>query len=363
MRDPARHARLRRDAGRAAVAQWSPRIGRVWLTWREAMQRALYGPGGFYARGERPAAHFRTSAGVSARYADALLVLLREVDLALGQPGRLDLVDVGAGGGELLAGMLAAAAAEPGLASRLRPHAVEVAPRPAGLDERISWGRELPPAITGLVVASEWLDNVPLDMAEQGPSGPRLLLVDPATGRQRPGPPAGPADLAWLERWWPLRAPGSRAELGHPRDRAWAGVIGRLARGLAVAVDYSHQRAARPGHGTLAGYRAGRPVPPVPDGTCDLTAHVALDACRAAGQAAGRAGAAVLTSQRAALRALGLRGARPPLALAGRDPAGYLAALAQAAQEAELADPGGLGGFGWLIQPVGMPLPAAAAGL
>jgi hypothetical protein len=34
-----------------------------------------------------------------------------------------------------------------------------------------------------------------------------------------------------------------------------------------------------------------------------------------------------------------------------------------AAEEAELTDPAGLGGFGWLVQAVGVPLPAPLAGL
>ena len=42
---------------------------------------------------------------------------------------------------------------------------------------------------------------------------------------------------------------------------------------------------------------------------------------------------------------------------AERDPAGYLAALARAGEAAELTDPGGLGGFGWLVQAVGRQLP------
>lgn len=198
----------------------------MWLTWREAMRRALYAPGGFYARGECPAAHFRTSVHVSGRYAGAVLALLREVDAALGRPARVDLVDVGAGRGELLTAVLAAAGRDPALAGRISACAVEVVPRPAGLDARIGWRRSLPPVITGLVVASEWLDNVPLDVAACGPGGPRLLLVDPATGAERPGPPLPAGDLAWLERWWPLRAAGGRAELGGPRERAWAASAG-----------------------------------------------------------------------------------------------------------------------------------------
>jgi SAM-dependent MidA family methyltransferase len=139
-------------------------------------------------------------------------------------------------------------------------------------------------------------------------------------------------------------------------------VIGRLEGGLALAADYGHSRAARPLGGTLAGFRDGRAVRPIPDGSRDITAHVALDACAAAGTAAG-ATRTLLTTQRAALRALGLSGRRPPPSQADRDPAGYLTALRVAAEEAELTDPAGLGGFGWLVQAVGVPLPAPLAGL
>jgi SAM-dependent MidA family methyltransferase len=76
-----------------------PKVGVVWMTWRQAMQAALYGPGGFYARGEPPARHFRTSVHVSPSYAEAIWELLRQVDAGLGHPERTDLVDIGAGGG------------------------------------------------------------------------------------------------------------------------------------------------------------------------------------------------------------------------------------------------------------------------
>ncbi|NEB14147.1 hypothetical protein G3I32_35875, partial [Streptomyces coelicoflavus] len=60
------------------------------------------------------------------------------------------------------------------------------------------------------------------------------------------------------------------------------------------------------------------------------------------------------------LRALGVTGARPPLALASTDPAAYVRALAGASQAAELTARGGLGDFWWLLQPVG---PVDAEGL
>lgn len=332
------------------------------MTWREAMQSALYGPAGFYTGGEPPARHFRTSAHVSPRYAGAMVAVLRLLDATLGHPGRLDLVDVGAGAGELLGHVLAEASTDPVLARRIAATAVEVTPRPRGLDPRIGWSASPPRRITGLVIASEWLDNIPLEVAELTARGPRLVLVEPGSGAERPGPPPGPAEAAWLSRWWPLGEPGDRAEIGLPRCQAWAGLIGRITRGLAVAADYAHSRTDRPSQGTLTGYRSGRVVRAIPDGTRDITAHVALDACAAAGTAAG-AQQTVLTSQRQALRALGISGRRPALARAASDPLGYAQELCRASEEAELIDAGGLGGFGWLVQAVGVALPAPLAAL
>jgi SAM-dependent MidA family methyltransferase len=178
------------------------------------------------------------------------------------------------------------------------------------------------------------------------------VLVDPATGAESAGPPVEAADAAWLTRWWPL-PPGAltgwRAEIGRPRDDAWVAAVSAMRRGLAVTVDYGHRLQDRPADGSLTGYRSGRQVPPVPDGSRDLTAHVAIDAVAAA------AGPPyVLVSQRAALRALGVDGGRPPLALAANDPAGYVRALAAASTAAELTEPAGLGGHWWLLHPVGI---------
>ncbi len=318
----------------------------MWVTWREAMQRALYGEGGFYIR-ERPSGHFRTSVGASPAFAQAVLRLLGVADEAVGRPAELDLVDVGSGDGLLVTQVHHTA--EPWLAERLRVTAVDLSPPPGDLDKEITWTGSLPEAVTGLVIANEWLDNIPLDVVEQTPQGPRLVLVDPETGRERLGDPPGEQDRRWLERWWPLRSTGLRAEIGRPRDEAWALVVTRLRRGLAVAVDYAHPVDNRPPFGTLTGYRDGACVAAIPDGSCDITAHVALDACAAAGERAG-AISTTLTTQRHALGELGVSGARPPLSLAATDPGVYLRALVRASEEAELIDPEGLGGFGWLAQ-------------
>lgn len=323
--------------------------GGGWLPWREAMERALYGPDGFFLR-ERPAAHFRTSVHASPLFALAVAVLLARVDAALGRPDPLDFVDMAAGSGELAARVLAALPDE--VAARVRCHAVERSPRPGGLDPRIRWPAAPPDGARGLLFANEWLDNVPLTVAAPGPGGrPHTVEVRPGDGAERLGPPLGAQDAAWLERWWPWAGPppedgglpdGRRAEIGRTREAAWRRAVDSLAEGLAVAVDYGHTKETRPPLGTLTGYRHGRQVPPVPDGSRDLTAHVAMDALPG-----------TLTTQRAALTALGVSGARPPLALAAQDPAGYVRALAAATQAAELTARDGLGAFLWLSTPVG----------
>ncbi|MGY0017740.1 SAM-dependent methyltransferase [Streptomyces sp. YJ-C3] len=316
--------------------------------WREATEEALYGPDGFYRRPEGPAGHFRTSVHASALFAEAVAELLCRVDAALGEPAELAFVDMAAGRGELVSGVLQVLPQD--VAARVRALAVEKADRPADLDHRIEWRSEPPAGIRGLLFANEWLDNVPLDVVETDADGTARLVLVRADGEESLD--AAPLDdrlRRWLDAWWPLPAEqGLRAEVGLPRDEAWAAAVRTVERGLAVAVDYAHTRGTRPPFGTLTGFRAGRETPPVPDGSRDITAHVALDAC------AVTSGARVVP-QRAALRALGVGAGRPPLALASQDPAAYVRALTRAGEAAELTARGGLGDFGWLMEPVGLP--------
>ena len=160
------------------------------------MQESLYGEGGFYRHG-LPGEHFRTS--VTA--ADAV----RVSDSRARRPGRrrpgypdpFDVVDVGAGGGELLAGL----------------GAVPARWRLTGVDLSGRFTASVPRVI-GLLIANEWLDNVPLDVVEDG----RLVEVD-ERGRR--------ADRRARERGRPglgcalVARSGRRVEVGRPRDEAW----------------------------------------------------------------------------------------------------------------------------------------------
>lgn len=372
------------------------------------MERALYGPTGFYVVGEGAAGHFRTSVSASSSvrdiFAGAIAELLDRVDCALGHPGQLDLVDVGGGSGELLAAVLAPLGS--GLCGRVRPCVVERRLRPPSLPPYVRWLDHVPDTV-GLLIANEWLDNIAIDVADvpvdedssDAAGAGRVLLVD-ATGTEVPGPSLTAEEQAWLRRWWPS---GRRREIGLYRDAAWAVALSRVRRGLAVAIDYTHTADDRPAYGTLTGFRLGRETAPIPDGSCDLTAHVAIDSVAAAGEAAlvaarrtqsalvaarrkqsavaarrtqaagaarrrqaagaaasvaaprehagaaanGAAARTLLTDQRTALRALGVSGGRPDYRA---DPGGYAAALQRASDSAELIDPAGLGAFAWLLQ-------------
>ena len=298
-----------------------------WEEWRSAWQRALYGPAGFY-RQEQPHDHFRTAVSASVLFAEAVLTLVR-------REGVSSVTDLGAGDGRLLAHLRR-------LAPDLALTGVDLRRRPAGLDPSIEWQEELPTGLTGLVLANELLDNVPCDVVELDGAGELRMVEVDLTGAERLGAAAPEELVAWCRRWWPLDAPGQRAEIGLTREDRWADVCSRSTEGVCVAIDYGHVAQARPALGTLSAYREGRQVRPVPDGSCDVTAHVAVDAL------AERVGGE-LVEQRAFLGALGVSGRRPPMELASEDPLGYVRALARSSEAAELVGSPGLGDFRWLL--------------
>lgn len=292
--------------------------------WRSAWTEALYGDQGFFRR-QAPADHFRTSANSSGLFAAAIWRMVQA-------EGFNQVIDMGAGRGELLTELHRLSG------GALELTGVEMAGRPDGLPAEIGWKHELPEHTEGLLIANEWLDNIPCDVVEAGEDGVvRYVLVDPASGAETLGKKC---DDPWLDKWWTLTGPGERAEIGSTRDEAWADAVRRV-EGIALAIDYGHTAADRPVFGSLRSYRHGNETDVIPDGNRDVTAHVAVDSV------AHLTGAS-LTRQMDALKLLGVAGIRPPLDLARSDPAAYVHALSDAALSAELLARGGWGNFWWI---------------
>lgn len=294
------------------------------IRWRDAWQQALYGDDGFF-RHHSPVDHFRTSVNSSGLFAEAVWRLVQA-------EGIDNVVDMGAGRGELLHHLHRLSGGTIGLTG------VEIADRPQGLPPAIGWAAGLPDRIDGLLIANEWLDDIPCDVAEVDEAGrTRFVLVDPSNGRETLGEECTDP---WLEQWWPMAEPGDRAEIGTPRDEAWSDAVSRVS-GIALAIDYGHTRADRPVLGSLRSYREGVETEVVPDGRRDVTAHVAVDSAAAAARS-------TLSRQSQSLRDLGVSGERPPIALARTDPQAYVRALADASASAELTARGGWGDFWWI---------------
>ena len=310
----------------------------TWTPWKQAWDQALYGERGFYRQAAGPAGHFSTAAqGVPQIGEQLALGLLTLMD----REGLDTFVDMGCGRGELLEQVHR-------LGPKIHCIGVDIVARPV-LSKPIGWlqspgGERLPDeldALTGtLVFANEWLDVVPCPVAEMDDDGElREVLVDASTGDEQLGDPVSGADRQWCQWFWPVDhcAPGDRVEIGEPRDTAWDTLVSRLGSGLAIAVDYGHTIDSRPRPGTLTGFRQGRQVMPVPDGSCDLTAHVAMDSLTHD----------ELVEQRTALRQVGVSGRIPPNDQARSNPAAYLQGLAAASAAAALTARGGLGDFLW----------------
>ncbi|GAA3574073.1 SAM-dependent methyltransferase [Microlunatus spumicola] len=318
-----------------------PRPGpRTWRPWRSAWLDAAYSPTGFWST-QQPGGHFSTAVRAGPLVAQAVAAL---VPASVGV-----VVDVGAGDARLLAHL---ADLLPGVALV----GVDRRVRPEGLDPRVGWFRDhfdvererwtnggpdaWSSAGTPFLVAHEWLDDLPVPVVGRRAGTWHEVEVD-GRGHERPGAAVGAEDRAWLADWWESGSPEVvRAEVGRARDAAWAVLVRwAVARGgRALAVDYGHLATQRPVEGSLLAYGRGRQRAPVPDGSVNLTAAVAVDALVRAGEDAG-AETLLLERQSAVL------GRHPEPA-----PADPLGALVRRSEQAALTAPGRWGDLWWLLQ-------------
>lgn len=338
--------------------------------WAQAWGEALYAPSGFYRNDGGPAAHFATSAqgipGVTEIFASAVLALA-------GDYGAAVIVDFASGRGELLQAL--APAVQPAMKAGCRSHhpdgerptnertvmdlvGIDIVERPSLLPKSIDWvkspgGATVPDMsfLAGrraLVVAHEWLDVVPMTIAQANDDGVLHEVLVSNDGAETLGHELNDADAEWAKTWWPgPYSPGERVEIGVTRDRAWADLCAQVAQhgapgSVILGIDYGHLRGNRPGLGTLTGFRDGSECSPTPDGTCDITAHVAIDSLQPS----------TVTTQREMLIELFGNIAAWPVdhALASEDPKTYLEKLSVRSAFGAAIARGGLGDFYWFTR-------------
>ncbi|MEB3259847.1 MAG: SAM-dependent methyltransferase [Cyanobacteriota bacterium] len=338
------------------------------------MAWALHDPvHGFYGRGRArigPSGDFATSPSLGDEF--AALVLGQLIEWLEQLPGdRLSLLEAGPGEGQLLGQLVAGLVRQrPDLAARLEVVLLE--PNPGMVDRQrqtlqglplprrwASWEELRRAPLTGVVIAHEVLDALPVDrLVWDGSRWCWQHVVCDPTGRLalRPGPPldsAAMADLAPLGLPAPAGlSPGWCTE-GHPGLRPWFQSCADAVRdGVLLVIDYAMEArryyAPQRRDGTLLAYRNQRAElnPLLAPGEMDLTAHLCLETTQRAAAAAGWQ-ALGERRQGEALLALGL--AERLAATRERVSVDLAQELARREQLLRLVDPLTLGEFRWLV--------------
>ena len=377
----------------ATIRQAIARQGRI--TFAEFMRIALYDPGhGYYQSPDRRPGRggdFLTAPEVHPFFGLAIARQIAECWDRLGNPARLVVREHGAGIGglayDIIVGLLDR---RPEIRSALRYELVEVNPhraaqamaamREVGFGEIVRLfdpGQDVtpPPApITGVVIANEVADALPVHRLQWSGTGFEELWVTWEAGRfvETSGELSEPVRELGIERYltrhgvdpaeWPA---GARIEVSPAAGEWIAGIARGVAHGYAIVIDYGYPASVlyrdHRLEGTVRGYHQHTVTddPLIRVGAQDLTAHV--DFSRLV-EAAGKEGMtpAGLTTQGDFLARIGLGDLlvelqrRPDL-----DAAEYYRAQAAVFR---LIDPAGLGRFRVLALQKEVPDPAPLTG-
>lgn len=328
------------------------------MPFEEFMTACLYDPdGGFFTSGPLrsvKAGDFLTSPEVSPWFGRMLArFVAAEVDRGL-------VVEVGAGSGSLLGPLMEE------LGGRYEYHGVEASPaaRQALAEilpsDRIHPSlRGLPARFSGVVVANELLDNLPVALAARSGVGWEERWVGVAADELTlVAVPSRPEVATWCDAHGGVVPEGGLVEVQLAAGEWVRTMLDRLGHGTLVAIDYggtAEELEPRRTRGTLRTYRAHHlgPDPLSEPGATDVTVDVNFTAMMAAAE---RAGAEVgLHRQDDFLAALGLRDIvtglrRRELELArGGDPMERLRVRSEKTDAETLLHPRGLGDFRVLV--------------
>jgi SAM-dependent MidA family methyltransferase len=223
-----------------------------------------------------------------------------------------DLVEAGAGSGQLARDVLDAAARHhPELYCSVRLHLVDIAPAARALQREtlgphasklVSSTDSIPDSVSGVIFANELLDALPTHAVVMRKEGLRemfVALADDAAANpeftEYEREPSTSELEQYLERAGVRLEPGWRAEINLVAPEWVRHAAGALHRGFLVLVDYGHDAAelysATHSAGTLATVRrhtSGDRASLLQDpGEHDITAHVDLMTVTRAAEAAG----------------------------------------------------------------------------
>ena len=277
------------------------------ITVAEFMELALYHPDhGYYSSAIQRSGRtgdFYTSVDVGPIFGELIAVQLAEMWTVLSGAGasRFDLVEAGAGSGRLARDILDAASRDhPDFYDTIRLTLVERSgrARTAHIDTLgphaaclVDSTERLPRSITGVIVANELLDALPVHVVTMTAEGLREIAI--AARDDALVEVEIPLSNQALETSGHLEV-GDRLEVALEAMDWIADAAGALDRGFVLLFDYGFE--ASPSHarahpdGTLMAYRAHRAEPRdwlAHPGEMDLTAHVDLEAVRGAAIGAG----------------------------------------------------------------------------
>lgn len=254
------------------------------------MEIALYDPTeGFFASGRLRSARdgdFLTSPEVSPLFGQRIAHYVEATWKRLGRPAGLSVCDVGAGSGSLLSSLLSATTVE------IDAYAIEVSPAArAELGVRLPEVRllesidQLDAQFSGVIVANELLDNLPMALAVRAAGGcwQERWVTTSGPGLEFVTVPARPEVEDWLARWAGPVPDGGLVEVQMVAASWVARALGHLSSGGLVLFDYGDTAdglAPRRRCGTLRTYQRHHlgPDPLADPGATDLTADVNFSA-------------------------------------------------------------------------------------
>lgn len=288
------------------------------MTYAAFMELALYDPErGFYtdpARG--PGADYETSPALTPAFGSLVSRQLETMWRALYEPEKFTVLEAGGGRGDLAAAVFDSSPELPlewifvERSSRVRTSQE----RRFGKSSQVAWQSSLDdgPAVVGVVLANEVLDNFPVHLCEVSPDGVCEVLIDSREDQfiEVLRPPSSPSLAAEMQEPAGHLVIGDRFELGLGL-RAWCDeASAALRQGYLLVIDYGDTSPAiwtgRPS-GTLVSYRNEQLTTDVLEdpGHADITAHVNFSRLVTGTKSAGFRDATLVT-QAEWLESLGL---------------------------------------------------------